>query len=149
MKVISFYKSENKSYLINLLKDCSWDAGKYLAYLLKENKLKELCGENSDVYFLFLKDELLSFATLSDLDDIQPTTLTPWIGFVYTYEKYRGNKYSFTLIRELEKIAKKKKYQAVYISTNHIGLYEKCGYSFDQILNDIEGEPSRVYKKTL
>ena len=35
----------------------------------------------------------------------------------------------------------------VYISTNHEGLYEKYGYAFYQMMKDIGGEDSRVYRK--
>lgn len=33
--------------------------------------------------------------------------------------------------------------------TRHIGLYEKYGCEFYQMMNDIGGEPSRVYKKRI
>ena len=35
----------------------------------------------------------------------------------------------------------------VYISTNHIGLYEKYGCEFEGLMNDMDGTPSRVYVK--
>lgn len=37
----------------------------------------------------------------------------------------------------------------IYISTNHIGLYEKYGYEFYKMEKDIEGKDSRVYRKAL
>ena len=37
----------------------------------------------------------------------------------------------------------------VYISTNHEGLYEKYGYGFYQMMKDISGEDSRVYRKSV
>ena len=37
----------------------------------------------------------------------------------------------------------------IYISTNHIGLYEKYGYSFYKLMKDDENQDSRVYKINL
>lgn len=37
----------------------------------------------------------------------------------------------------------------VYISTGETGLYEKYGYSFYQMMKDMNGEDSRVYKKEI
>ena len=37
----------------------------------------------------------------------------------------------------------------MYISTNHIGLYEKYGYEFFQMMKDVGWEDSRVYRKAM
>ena len=37
----------------------------------------------------------------------------------------------------------------VYISTGETGLYEKYGYSFWKLMNDVNGESSRVYRKEI
>lgn len=92
-------------------------------------------------------DELISFCTYAEKDDIQPTVLTPWIGFVYTFPEHRGHRYVGELFLEIEKIAKAEQVHELFISTNHIGLYEKYGCEFYQIMNDMHGEPSRVYRK--
>lgn len=94
-------------------------------------------------------EELVSFCTYAEKDDIPSTTLTPWIGFVYTFPQYRGHCCMGMLLDEIEKQAKNENVPAIYISTNHIGLYEKYGYSFYQMMKDMEGEPSRVYRKEL
>lgn len=50
--------------------------------------MKEM-GEKSRVMLLVDGDDLISFCTYAEKDDIQPTELTPWIGFVYTFPQYR------------------------------------------------------------
>ena len=45
--------------------------------------------------------------------------------------------------------ARKNNVEYVYVSTNHIGLYEKGGYEFFKYMKDIEGSDSRVYRKKL
>lgn len=87
------------------------------------------------------------FCTFTEKDDIQPTELTPWIGFVYTFPEYRGHRYIGELFREIESIAAAGGVQEIFLSTNHTGLYEKYGFEFFQIMNDVDGEPSRVCRK--
>lgn len=53
--------------------------------MLKESKFFEMVGEKSRVMLLVDEDDLISFCTYAEKDDIQPTELTPWIGL---YEKY-------------------------------------------------------------
>ena len=75
-------------------------------------------------------------------DDIQPTELTPWIGFVYTFPQYRGHHYAEKLFLEIKRIAIANNVRQAYISTDHM---EKYGCEFYRMMNDINGEPSRVY----
>ena len=94
-------------------------------------------------------DELISFCTYAEKDDIQPTDLTPWIGFVYTFPEHRGHRYVGKLFEEIEHIAKEDGTSEVFISTNHIGLYEKYGCEFKTLMNDTTGTPSRIYVKRI
>lgn len=147
MQVIDYFNCDRPDHWLSQIKKSDWSAGQYLYELLKENKLKNLVGENARVLMLIEGNELISFCTYAEKDDIQPTELTPWMGFVYTFPEYRGHHYVGCLFQEIEKLAKAEGVQDIFISTNHIGLYEKYGCTFYQIMKDIEGEPSRVYRK--
>lgn len=149
MDIIEYFSAENKEYWLSKIKESDWSAGQYLYGLLKEQKLKALTGENTKVLLLADGENLISFCTLADKDDIQPTDLTPWIGWVYTFPHYRGNRYAGKLLHHAEALAKEAGFGRVYISTNHHGLYEKYGYSFFEIMKDIHGEDSRVYVREL
>lgn len=85
--------------------------------------------------------------TLAPLDDIQPTELSPWIGFVYTFPEYRGHHYAGILLEYAESLACVMGKEYIYISTGHTGLYEKYGYEFFKTEKDVLGEDSRVYRK--
>lgn len=148
MKTFDYFSSVDKEYWLSKIAESDWGAGKHLHYLLSENKLCDLVG-NAHVLLLADGKELLGFCTLSEKDDIQPTDLCPWIGFLYIFPNYRGKRLSENLLSQAEAHAKENGASTVYISTNHIGLYEKYGYSFLCEMNDIEGEPSRVYTKNL
>lgn len=149
MKIIEYFTTENKEYWLNEIGKSDWGAGQYLYRLLKENSLKRMFGETALVPMLVEDDKLISFCTLAPLDDIQPTDLSPWIGFVYTFPQYRGHRYLGLLLDYVECIATIMGKEYIYISTNHTGLYEKYGYEFFQMDKDMGGEDSRVYRKSL
>jgi len=148
MIIFDYFLSENKEHWLSEISKGDWGAADYLHYLLKEDKLSELVGE-ARVLLLTEGEELLGFCTLAQKDDIQPTDLTPWIGFLYIFPFHRGKRLGGGVLSHAEALAKQDGAEAVHISTNHIGLYEKYGYSFLCEMNDIEGEPSRVYIKRL
>lgn len=149
MEILEYFSVENKEFWCSKIAESDWGAGQYLADLLKKGEFKGLVGENSRVLMLVDGENLVSFCTLAEKDDIQPTDLTPWVGWVYTFPAYRGKKCSEKLLEFAEKLAKEEGHKRIHISTNHVGLYEKFGYEFWQMMKDIEGEDSRVYIKNL
>ena len=149
MKIIDYFECENKDFWLSKIAESDWGAGEYLHYLLKSGELKKLVGCGTRVLMLTEGEELCAFCTLADMDDIQPTDLTPWVGFLYTFPNYRGKHLAGVLLAHAETLARADKKDAVYISTNHEGLYEKYGYEFFATMKDIEGEDSRVYIKRL
>lgn len=54
--------------------------------------------------------EMINGKTIAD------TKLTPWIGFVYTFPNYRGNRYIGKLISYAEEVAKLQGFTNVYIN---------------------------------
>ncbi len=149
MNIIEYFSTDNKEYWLSKIKESDWGAGQFLYELLKNQKLKENVGENTKVLMLTEGGDLISFCTFADKDDIQPTELTPWIGWVYTFPHYRGHRYVGKLLSYAETLAKADGINSIYISTNHNGLYEKYGYEFFGMMKDMHGEDSRVYVRYL
>ncbi len=149
MNIIEYFSTDNKEYWLSKIKESDWEAGQFLYELLKNQKLKENVGENTKVLMLTEGGDLISFCTFADKDDIQPTELTPWIGWVYTFPHYRGHRYVGKLLSYAEALAKTDGINSIYISTNHNGLYEKYGYEFFEMMKDMHGEDSRVYVRYL
>lgn len=147
LQIIEYFKSERKEHWLCQIGKSDWVAGQYLYQLLSENRLSDIAGKDPKVLLLVKGDELISFCTCSEKDDIPMTELTPWIGFVYTFPEYRGHHYVGKLFQEIEKQAKAEKIHDIYISTDHTGLYEKYGFEFYQMIRDVRGEPARVYRK--
>ena len=147
MDIINYFTTDNKEYWLAKIGKCDWGAGKYLCELIRNDTFFDMVGQNSRLLMLVDGDELISFCTLAQMDDIQPTTLTPWMGFVYTFPEYRGHRYMGRLFEEIGKILKEEGYSKVYISTDHEGLYEKYGCTFMTEAKALSGDDSRIYVK--
>lgn len=149
MEVINFFDNDRQKHWLEEIKKSDWGAGAFLHELISNGTFFETVGKDSKVLLLIDDDELISFCTYAQKDDIQPTELTPWIGFVYTFPEHRGHRYMGLLFDEIERLAKEEHISEVYISTNHIGLYEKYGCEYKTQMNDMNGELSRVYVKKI
>jgi len=96
---------------------------------------------------------LASFVSVTRNDEVDITVpgrenWTPWIGCVFTYPEYRGNRLSEKLIYLAEEYAIKEfNAEYTFISTDHIGLYEKFGYEFFTKSDTVWGETTRVMRK--
>ena len=149
MKVAEYFETDNKEHWVEEIERSDWRAGAFLGRLLREDGFFDAVGEESRVLLLTDGDELISYCTFAEKDDIQPTDLTPWVGFVYTFPEHRGHRYVGLLFDEVVRLAKERQVREVYLSTNHIGLYEKYGWEFFDVMDDMDGEPSRVYVKRI
>ena len=149
MQVSNFFEIDNKEHWIREIERSDWRAGAFLGRLLREDGFFDAVGKDSRVLLLTEGDELISYCTFAEKDDIQPTDLTPWVGFVYTFPEHRGHRNAGLLFDEVERLAKEQQIAEVYLSTNHIGLYEKYGWEFFGMMDDMDGEPSRVYVKRI
>ena len=82
MRVINYFDSNKKEHWLSEIKRGDWKAAGFLYELLYKGTFAEAAGEKSKVLLLTDGDELISFCTYAEKDDIQPTELTPWMGFV-------------------------------------------------------------------
>ena len=92
--------------------------------------IRDRCGNSTKVLMLVEGKTLISFCTLAEQDDVRDASLTPWIGFVYTFPEFRGHRYLGKLLEYAKNVAASEGATHIYISTDHMGLYEKYGYSF-------------------
>jgi len=147
VKIVNYFDEPNKLVFLEQIKSSDWDAGQLMYELLRDNKFEQMCGKGSKLLLMVDGATIMSYCTYAELDDIQPTNLSPWLGFVYTYPKFRGQKCAARLLAYGEKLAAADGAEYVHISTGHIGLYEKYGYEFYKMLPNISGTESRIYRK--
>ena len=146
MEIIEYFASENQTHWLNEIKKSDWGAGQFLYELLRDDRLMKICGESTKILLYINGDKLVSFCTYAEQDDIRETSLTPWVGFVYTFPAYRGKRHVGSLLHHACVLARNDGYEHIYISTGETGLYEKYGYSFWRMMKDMHGEDSRVYR---
>ncbi len=149
MEIESFYKSSRQAHLLEEIKKCDWQAGKLLYDLINENRFFELIGSTSELLLLVDDDKLVSFCTFAQKDEIYTEEYSPWVGFVYTFPEYRGRRYFGRLLQKAEALAKEQGKTKLYVSTDHIGLYEKYGFEYLTQMKSIYGDMARVYVKDI
>ncbi len=141
--------SQEQKYWLAKIGESDWRAGKYLFQLLSDGQFKNLCGETSTLFLLTQGDNLISFCSFTERDEIPETELTPWIGFVFTFPAFRGKRHIAKLMDHICSLAKNQGFKKIYISTDQKGLYENFGFSFLKILKEVNGYDSLVYQKEL
>lgn len=148
MKIINYFECDNREHWLAEIKKSDWRAAPTLAGFLENGTFFENLGDGI-LLLLTDGDKLVSFVTFARNDCIDDKTLYPWIGFVFTFPEYRGHRYVGRLIERCEEIAREHSVKNIYICTDHIGLYEKYGYSYLENRVDIYGGDSRIYVKRI
>lgn len=144
MEIIDYFTSKKQKLWLSKIQKCNWSAARILEKMLMENTFHKTLGWGT--LYLLVKDEhLLSFGTLTQKDCIEDDSMYPWIGFVYTQPQYRGHRYSQKLINKMLDDALNQGYFCVYLASEHIGLYEKYGFTYLENRIDIWGDNNRIY----
>ena len=121
------------------------------------NKVYEVFSENANLsvnadklpqtWVLEQDNEIIGFYQLIHNDNLKHNTdLSPFIATLFVDEKARGHRYSELILTHAKSEAAKLGYDKLYISTDHIGFYEKFG--FKEISLDIYtwGSPTKIYE---
>jgi|GEM_PF-133184 len=97
-------------------------------------------------WYLMLKDEEIigSYGLITN-DFISRQDLYPWLCALFVEENYRGKKLGAKLLEHSRVEAGKLGYEKIYLSTDHNGYYERCGWKY--IANGFHpwGAESRIY----
>lgn len=146
--MINYFDRNDREHWLSEIKKSDWGATPTLVGFLENGTFFEMLGDGV-LLLLTDGDKLVSFLTFAHNDCIDDKSLSPWIGFVFTFPEYRGHRYAGRLIERCEEIAREHSVKNIYICTDHIGLYEKYGYSYLENRVDIYGEDSRIYLKKI
>ncbi len=91
--------------------------------------------------------EIIGFYQLIENDNLTyHTKLSPFVATLYVDERVRGNGFGELMLTHAKYEAARLGYDKLYISTDHIGYYEK--YGFREIGLDIYtwGSPTKIYE---
>ena len=143
MQIIDYFACNDKTHWRAAIAENEWRAAKHLARLLEQGNFHDEVGKGT-VYLLTEWGKLVSFLTLAERDCVD-VPYGPWIGFVHTAPEYRGHRHVGKLIDHACAVAHEHGVQRVYLCTDHVGLYEKYGFTYLENRVSIYGEDSRVY----
>ena len=100
-------------------------------------------------YVLMDQDMIIGCVGLITNDFISRMDLFPWLCALYINEEARGNNYAKLLIEKVISDTNKIGYPNLYLCTDHIGYYEKFGFTYLAQGFHPWGDESRIYKKVL
>lgn len=104
--------------------NCSWKAGPALAKQMLENRFSGW----QRVFAALDGQHIAGYCTLTKTDTIPDISYTPYIGFVFVAEEYRGRRISEQMINFALAYAKTIGFKEVYLVSREKGLYEKYGF---------------------
>ena len=125
---------------------CSWRAGAFLAGKMRDNEFTDI----ERVLVAHKGEEIVAFCTFSEKDELpDDSEYTPFIGFVFVDENYRGQRLSEMMINEACKYARGLGYEAVYIMSGEQSLYEKYGFEKIGEFETIYGDVDQLFRRAI
>lgn len=110
---------------IRCAETCSWRAGPQLADKMRRKDF----AENERVLCAEIDGKIAGFCTVAEKDELpEGYDFTPFIGFVFVEEGFRGHRLSEKLIRTALSWAGRNGWEKIYLMSGEIGLYEKYGF---------------------
>ncbi|MCM1155463.1 MAG: GNAT family N-acetyltransferase [Ruminococcus flavefaciens] len=126
-------------------KSCSWNAGKSLADTMDNN----LFAEWERVIISMDYQKICGYCTVAKTDCIPNISYTPYIGYLFVDEEYRGNRLSQKLIQYAMDYLKSIGFDRVHIVSDHENLYEKYGFEIIDHKTAPWGSVEKIYMKRL
>jgi len=120
--------------------NCGWEGGPRLAYMMRDGFL------DWERVFVAVEDgNIAGYCSLQKDDYIPNLDYTPYVRFVFVGEPYRGARLSERLCMTAIAYAKSLGYDRVYLTSDHVGLYEKYGFIKLGDEPDQDGEPEGIF----
>ena len=138
--------TETAEALLEFVKNFSWNEVKeHTIRVIKNWEFEE--GETP--FVAMADDRIVGMVTIMKTDYYPLPEIYPWISTLFVSEEYRGKRISKKLIDFANSYAKDLEFDKTYIPSEHIGLYEKYGYSYIKDIVNYGGDTDRLYAKEL
>lgn len=134
--------TEMAEALLRFVENFSWDE-------VKEHTVRVIKNwefEGWETPFVALADGCIAgMVTIMKSDYYPLPEIYPWISTLFVSEEYRGRRISGKLVDFANEYAKQHGFDRTYIPSEHIGLYEKYGYSYLRDIVNYGGGTDRLY----
>jgi predicted N-acetyltransferase YhbS len=127
--------------VINYARNCSWVAGPFLANQMQERKFTDW----ERVFVATEGSQICGYCILAKTDCIPDVEYTPYIGYLFIGEAYRGHRLSEQMIRQALIYAKELGFAKVYLVSGEKGLYEKYGFVKLEEKKDLWGREEQIF----
>lgn len=94
-------------------------------------------------------NQIAGYCTVLKEDCVPNVGYSPFIGFVFVKEKYRGHRLSEQLISFACDYLVSIGFEKVFLTSNENGLYEKYGFEIIDEATDYWGNLQKIYQKSL
>ena len=142
-------KPVDRSGIIQWAKMWDWGVGEIVAERLRR-------GSYSDwgcAFVAIIDGQYAGFCALHEKDeygtDLDFTHITPFVGAVYVDPQFRGHRVIGKLLEAACDYARSLQFDAVYLISSHVGLYEKYGFEKFSRTVTLSGTTESVYKREL
>lgn len=125
--------------------NCSWRAGKSLAHDMDNHSFREW----ERVLAVCDDEKICGYCTITKEDCIPNVPYTPYIGFLFVDENYRGKRLSQKIIEYAIEYLRTLGFEKVYLTSDHDGLYEKYGFEVIDRKMAFWGAEEKIYMRKL
>ena len=125
---------------------CSWRAGPLLARAMRTDGFPGW----ERVFAARADDSFAGYCTLTAHDEMpEDCGYTPFVGFVFVDERFRGQRLSGKLIEAACARAWELGFNNIYIMSGEVGLYEKYGFEKLGDMETIYGTTDQLFVRAL
>lgn len=128
-----------------LVDACPWRGARSLARKMREGYFTGW----QRVVLAAVDGEPAGFCTLAAEDGLVDDDRTPFIGYVYVDERFRGRRLSGRMLGAAEERARALGFRRMYIRSGEVGLYERFGYTVCGTGRDRRGNEETVFSREL
>ena len=150
MEVLEIQKVEKDTELMDKLlefvENFSWEEVKEHTVHTIKNWVFE---EWETPFAAIMNGRIVGMVTIMKTDYYPLPEIYPWVSTLFVTEEYRGQRISEKLIDCANRYAKEIGFDRTYIPTDHVGLYEKYGYSYVKDIVNYGNGVDRLYTREL
>lgn len=146
MDILSITSSDDRWEKVSqYAQNCSWRAGRSLSQKMSDHVFT---GQERVIVALD-GDDIAGYCTVTKSEYIPDLPYTPYIGYIFVDETYRGQRLSQKLIAYGISYLQAQGYQQIYLVSDHEGLYEKYGFKVIDRKMSPEGTLQKIYMRAI